>query len=94
MPITLTLTAEEHFALTAVLRSSLSRGALLSLDLSDLEKRLSAPYRAELEAKFLPEHQCAMRMPALHSCPTLQAEQCALATHRAMPADFKFLKEE
>lgn len=94
MPITLTLTAEEHFALTAVLRSSLSRGALLSLGLSDLEKRLSAPYRAELAAKSLSDHQCAMRMPALHSCPTRQADQCVLTTDRSMPADFKFLKGE
>ena len=93
MAIPVTLTAEEHFALTALLRSSLSRGALLALGLSDLEKRLSAPYRAELAAKSL-WHQVAWRMPALHLCPTRQADQCVLATDWSMPADFKFLKEE
>jgi hypothetical protein len=45
------LTKEEHFALTAVLRCSLSHDTLERVGLLDLYLRLQAPYMAELERR-------------------------------------------
>ena len=60
------LTKEEHFALTAVLRCSLSHGTLERVGLLDLYKRLQAPYMAELERRSGNATGNAFMLPAFH----------------------------
>lgn len=60
------LTKEEHFALTAVLRCSLSHGSLERVGLLDLYKRLQAPYMAELERRSGYSTGNAFMLPAFH----------------------------
>lgn len=58
------LTKEEHFALTAVLRCSLSHDTLERVGLLDLYLRLQAPYMAELERRSGYSSGYAFMLPA------------------------------
>ena len=69
--INLQLTPEEHYALTALLRSGLSIAALKKLGLHGLTEVLAAPYRAELQRRS--EHK------------TLSVEQ-TLVVARGLPS--------
>lgn len=46
--VTVQMTAEEHYALTALLRSAVTIGGIQRIGLSNLLERLGQPYRDEL----------------------------------------------
>ena len=63
--INVPMTAEEHYALTAVLRSAVTIGGMQHLRLQCLLERLAQPYKDELMERGLDALASLNRLPAL-----------------------------
>ena len=63
--VTVQMTAEEHYALTAMLRSVVTMGGLERLGLERLLWRLAQPYIDELMARGLDALAAREKLPAL-----------------------------
>lgn len=58
--LSISLTREEHYALTALLRTAVSAGALSVLGLRDLHDRMAMPYRREIQERVPDVHGTTM----------------------------------
>lgn len=63
--VTVVMTAEEHYALTALLRSAVTMGGMRQLRLQCLLERLAQPYKDELMERGLDALASLNRLPAL-----------------------------
>lgn len=84
---TVHMTPAEHHALTALLRSGLSRAAADKLGLTHLMDAMSAPYRRELEERGQASHLVARGMPSILVGRYYQGEQVH-PSETCMPADW------
>ncbi len=65
--VTVQMTAEEHYALTALLRSAVTMGGMQHLRLQCLLGRLAQPYIDELMARGLDALAAREKLPALRA---------------------------
>lgn len=63
--VTVQMTAEEHYALTALLRSAVSMGGILRIGLGSLLERLNQPYLDEMMDRGMDALAAREKLPAL-----------------------------